>query len=177
MAAMATFVIFYLMTVFALSWGTTALHYSRQQFLLLQLFAILFFGLTIPVAALLADRLDRRRVMIGVSLAIAVFGLAFGPLFGSGSLPMVTLFLVLGQCLIGMTYGPLGTLLSEMFPPEVRYTGASLTFNLAGILGASLAPYVATWLATNHGLATVGWYLSAAALISLAALIPSRPHA
>jgi MFS family permease len=76
-----------------------------------------------------------------------------------------------------MTYGPLGTLLSEMFPPEVRYTGASLTFNLAGILGASLAPYVATWLATNHGLQTVGWYLSAAAVISLLALLPVRSAA
>jgi MFS family permease len=78
---------------------------------------------------------------------------------------------VLGQCLIGMTYGPLGTLLSELFPPEVRYTGASLTFNLAGILGASLAPYIATWLATHHGLAWVGWYLSAAAVVSLVALL------
>jgi MFS family permease len=174
LAALSTFVIFYLMTVFALSWGTTALHYSRQQFLLLQLFAILFFGLTIPLSAVLADRYDRRKAMMGVSAAIAVFGLAFGPMFGSGSLAMVTLFMVLGQCLIGMTYGPLGTLLSEMFPAEVRYTGASLTFNLAGILGASLAPYVATWLATTHGLQYVGWYLSAAALISLAALLPVR---
>jgi MFS family permease len=82
--------------------------------------------------------------------------------------------MVLGQCLIGMTYGPLGTLLSEMFPAEVRYTGASLTFNLAGILGASLAPYVATWLAKTYGLGYVGWYLSAAALISLLALLPVR---
>jgi MFS family permease len=90
---------------------------------------------------------------------------------------MVTLFMVLGQCLIGMTYGPLGTLLSEMFPAEVRYTGASLTFNLAGILGASLAPYVATWLAKTHGLDTVGWYLGAAALISLAALLPLKSAA
>jgi MFS family permease len=174
LAALATFVIFYLVTVFALSWGTTALHYSRQQFLLLQLFAILFFGLTIPLAAVLADRLDRRRVMIGVSAAIAVFGMTIGPLFGSGSLVLVTLVLVLGQCLMGMTYGPLGTLLAEMFPAEVRYTGASLTFNLAGILGASLAPYAATWLATHYGLPTVGWYLSGAALISLLALLPVR---
>jgi MFS family permease len=95
-------------------------------------------------------------------------------MFGSGSLAMVTLFMVLGQCLIGMTYGPLGTLLSEMFPAEVRYTGASLTFNLAGILGASLAPYVATWLAKTWGLGYVGWYLSGAALISLLALLPVR---
>jgi metabolite-proton symporter len=176
LGAMATFVIFYLMTVFALSWGTTALHYSRQTFLLLQLFAIVFFALTIPLAALLGDRRGARFAMVAVSIAIAAFGLLFGPMFGSGKLPMVALFLVLGQCLIGMTYGPLGTLLAQMFPAEVRYTGASLTFNLAGILGASLAPYAATWLATHYGLQYVGYYLSAAALISLAALIPSRPH-
>jgi metabolite-proton symporter len=171
LAAMATFVIFYLMTVFTLSWGTSKLGYSRQQFLLLQLVAIVFFGLTIPAAAVLADRHGRRAAMILVSVAIALFGLLFGPMFGSGSLAMVVLFMVLGQCLIGMTYGPLGTLLSEMFPAEVRYTGASLTFNLAGILGASLAPYAATWLATNYGLAWVGWYLSAAAVLSLVALL------
>jgi sugar phosphate permease len=57
----------------------------------------------------------------------------------------------------------------------VRYTGASLTFNLSGILGASLAPYVATWLATNYGLQTVGWYLSAASVISLVALLLTAP--
>jgi metabolite-proton symporter len=171
LAALATFVVFYLMTVFALSWGTSALGYSRQTFLKLQLVAIVFFGLTIPVAAVLADRHGRRAAMILVSIGLALFGLVFGPLFGSGHIATVTLFLVLGQCLIGMTYGPLGTLLSEMFPAEVRYTGASLTFNLAGILGASLAPYVATWLATHYGLACVGWYLSGAALISLVALL------
>jgi metabolite-proton symporter len=175
LAALATFVVFYLMTVFALSWGTSALGYSRQQFLLLQLGAIVFFGLTIPIAAVLADRHGRRAAMILVSVGLALFGLLFGPMFGSGNLTYVALFLVLGQCLIGLTYGPLGTLLSELFPPEVRYTGASLTFNLAGILGASLAPYVATWLATNYGLQTVGWYLSAASVISLVALLLTAP--
>jgi MFS family permease len=109
--------------------------------------------------------------MILVSAAIAVFGLLFGPLFGAGTLPAVVAFMVLGMCLVGFTYGPLGTLLAELFPAEVRYTGASLTFNFAGILGASLAPYVATWLATNYGLAYVGYYLTAAALLSLLALL------
>jgi metabolite-proton symporter len=175
LAALATFVVFYLMTVFALSWGTSALGYSRQTFLLLQLGAIVFFGLTIPIAAVLADRHGRRAAMILVSVGLALFGLLFGPLFGSGQLTLVALFLVLGQCLIGLTYGPLGTLLSELFPAEVRYTGASLTFNLAGILGASLAPYVATWLATNYGLQTVGWYLSVASVISLVALLLTAP--
>ena len=174
--ALATFVLFYLMTVFALSWGTTALHFSRKDFLIQQLFAVLFFGLTIPIAAVWADRHGRARTLIWISAAIAVFGLALVPLFGSGSTVQVTVFLSLGLGLMGLTYGPLGTILSELFPAEVRYTGASLTFNLAGILGASLAPYIATWLATNYGLQYVGYYLSGAAVISLIALLLARPR-
>jgi metabolite-proton symporter len=168
---LATFVLFYLMTVFALSWGTTALGYSRREFLMLQLFAVLFFALTIPASALLADRYGRRLTMILVSVAIALFGLVLAPMFGSGSIAEVTLFLSLGLGLMGMTYGPIGTLLSELFSPEVRYTGASLTFNIGGILGASLAPYIATSLATAYGLNYVGYYLSFAALLTLAALL------
>jgi MFS family permease len=169
--AVATFVVFYLMTVFALSWGTTKLGFSRQEFLTMQLVAVVFFGLMIPPSAVLADRHGRRAAMILVSAAIALFGLLFGPLFGAGTLLAVGSFMVLGMCLVGFTYGPLGTLLAELFPAEVRYTGASLTFNLAGILGASLAPYIATWLATNYGLSFVGYYLTAAALLSLLALV------
>jgi metabolite-proton symporter len=169
--AMATFVLFYLMTVFTLGWGTSHLGFTRTEFLILQLFAVLFFGLTIPLSAVLADRHGRRETMIWVSAAIAVFGLVLAPLFGSGSTVVVAAFLAIGLGLMGMTYGPLGTLLSELFPAEVRYTGASLTFNLAGILGASLAPYAATWLATNYGLGYVGYYLTAAAAISLVALL------
>jgi metabolite-proton symporter len=172
--AMATFVLFYLMTVFTLGWGTSHLGFSRHDFLILQLFAVLFFGASIPLSAVLADRYGRRETMIWVSAAIAAFGLVLAPLFGSGSTPTVAVFLAIGLALMGMTYGPLGTLLSEMFPAEVRYTGASLTFNLAGILGASLAPYAATWLATNYGLPYVGYYLTAAALISLAALLLTK---
>ena len=172
--ALATFVLFYLMTVFALSWGTTALGIPRQTFLILQLVAVVFFGLTIPVSAVLADRHGRRGTLIWVSAAIVLFGLVLAPMFGSGSLVQVTVFLSLGLGLMGMTYGPLGTLLSELFPAEVRYTGASLTFNLAGILGASLAPYAATWLASHYGLQYVGYYLSAAALLSLIALLLTK---
>ena len=169
--ALATFVLFYLMTVFALSWGTTALHFSRRDFLIMQLFAVVFFALAIPVSAVLADRHGRRQTLIWVSAAIAGFGLILAPMFGSGNTWEVMFVLALGLGLMGMTYGPLGTMLSELFPAEVRYTGASLTFNLAGILGASLAPYIATWLATNLGLQYVGYYLSTAAVLSLIALI------
>jgi metabolite-proton symporter len=172
--ALATFVLFYLMTVFTLSWATTSLGFSRREFLLIQLFAVLFFGLAIPISALLADRFSRRAVLMSASLAIAAFGLLMAPLFGSGDVVKITMFLCLGLGLMGMTYGPLGTMLSELFPTEVRYTGASLTFNFAGILGASFAPFIATWLAGNYGLSYVGLYLSSAALITLTALAFSK---
>ena len=172
--ALATFVLFYLMTVFTLSWATTSLGFSRREFLLIQLFAVLFFGLAIPISALLADRFSRRAVLMSASLAIAAFGLLMAPLFGSGDVVKITMFLCLGLGLMGMTYGPLGTMLSELFPTEVRYTGASLTFNFAGILGASFAPFIATWLAGNYGLSYVGLYLSGAALITLTALAFSK---
>ena len=84
---------------------------------------------------------------------------------------MVTTFLCLGMALMGFTYGPLGTFLSELFPTNVRYSGASLTFNLAGILGAAFAPMIAIWLASTYSLTYVGFYLTFAACISLFALL------
>ena len=82
--------------------------------------------------------------------------------------------LVLGLSLMGLTYGPLGTVLSELFPTQVRYTGSSLAFNFAGILGASLAPYIATWLAKTYGLRYVGYYLSASAVLTFIGLLMIR---
>ncbi len=171
--ALATFVLFYLLTVFCLSWGTSKLGYTRGQFLVFQMTGVLFFALLIPVSAVLADRHGRRRTLMLVSASIILFGLAFGPLFSAGP-NGVLLTLIVGLALMGATYGPLGTVLSELFPPAVRYTGSSLCFNLAGIFGASLAPYLATWLALHHGLPAVGWYLSGAALLTLLALALSR---
>ena len=170
--SLATFVIFYLMTVFALSWGTSALGYGRGQFLLMQLFCILFFAATIPLSAIWAER-GRRRAMFWVTIAIAVFGLIMAPLFTSGTTGAVIMMAV-GQSLIGFTYGPLGTVISELFPTHVRYTGSSLAFNFAGILGASLAPYIATWLAKNYGLPYVGYYLTASAVLTLLGLLAIR---
>jgi MFS family permease len=172
LVCLATFVLFYLMTVFALSWGTTALHYSRGSFLLIQLFGILFFALTIPISALLAER-GRRPVMLAVTALIALFGLVLAPLFTAG-ITGVVIMMALGLGLMGLTYGPLGTVVSELFPTPVRYTGSSLAFSMAGILGASLAPYIATWLAKNYGLRYVGYYLTGSAVLTFLGLLLIR---
>ena len=172
LVSLATFVLFYLMTVFALSWGTTALGYSREKFLVMQLSGIVLFALTIPISAALAER-GRRRTLLWVTSAICVFGLLMAPMFLAGTFGAV-MTMAVGLSLMGLTYGPLGTVLSELFPTSVRYTGSSLTFNFAGIFGASLAPYIATWLARNYGLQYVGYYLSVAAVLTLIALIATR---
>ena len=171
LASVTTFVVFYLMTVFTLAWGTSELGFARQEFLLLQIVGVLFFAATIPLSARLADRHGCRPMLIAATVAIIVFGLGFAPLFSAHSALSAVAFLSIGLGLMGLTYGPLGTALAELFPTAVRYTGASLTFNLAGILGGSLAPYIATSLAGRYGVAAVGYYLSAAGIVTLAALL------
>ena len=169
--SISTFLVFYLMSVFALSWGTSHLGYSRGQFLWLEMVAVLCFAGAIPLSAVIAKRLGSRGAMLLATVAIFAFGIGFAPLFIAGSSAETFAFLAIGMGLTGLTYGPIGTLLAGMFPTTVRYTGASLCFNLSGILGASVAPYIATWLATRYGLAYVGYYLSAAALLTLLALL------
>src|SRR5215469_7752239 len=172
LGALAAFVLFYLMTVFALSWGTTALHYSRDAFLVMQLVGMIFFAITIPVGAIFAER-GRRRTLLWVNVAIGLFGLVMEPMFRAGTIGTLAV-LIVGLSLTGLYYGPLGTALSELFPTSVRYTGSSLTFNLAGIFGASLAPYIAIWLAKKYGLQYVGYYLSVASVLTLIGLLAAR---
>jgi metabolite-proton symporter len=166
-----TFLIFYLMTVFALSWATSTLKFARGDYLLMQMIGVLFFGLTIPIAALIADRIGGRRMLIIATIGLMAFGFAFEPLFGAHDTVKVYIFLAVGFSLTGFTYGPLGSALAALFPTPVRYTGTSLAFNFAGILGASLAPLIATQLSSTYGLKSVGYYLSAVGLVTLVALL------
>ena len=172
---LATFTLFYLMIVFTLSWGTTALGFTRDHFLRLQLLCVPFFAATIPLSALFAKR-SGRRVMLWVTAGIFLFGFALAPMFVRGTAGALAT-MALGLSLMGLTYGPVGTVLAELFPTPVRYTGSSLAFSLAGILGASLAPYIATWLAKTYSLQYVGFYLSATAVLTFAGLLLARPLA
>ncbi len=171
LSAMGQFVLFYLLTVFTLGWATSKLGYTRPDFLVLQLIAVFFFAAFIPVSALLSDKHGRTTGLLLGSTGIVIYGLFLGSMLGSGSQAIVLLALSIGMALMGMCFGPLGGLAASLFPAEVRYTGASLAFNLGGILGASLAPYAATWLATNYGLPYVGYYLSIMATVSVIALL------
>ena len=168
LASLAMYVIFYLLTVFTLSHATTVLGYTREQFLFIQLIGVVCFAVTIPLAAIVAEH-GRRRTLMGATVGIALFGLVMPSLFVAGTTGAV-LTLVIGLSLMGLIYGPLGTVLSELFPTRIRYSGSSVTYNLAGIFGGSLAPSIATWLEERYGLQYVGFYLTASAILTLVGL-------
>ncbi len=167
--AIAAFAVFYITTVFSLGWGTSKLGYAREDFLILQLYAVFAFVITIWLSAMVADKIGRRAMLMIAGFTVMVFGLCFASLLNSGSSFGILIALSLGFSVMGLTYGPLGTALAEIYPTEVRYTGASLSFNIAGIIGASLTPAIASWLGINFGLPFVGYYISIAGILTLLA--------
>jgi MFS family permease len=169
-SAVITFLIFYLMTVFTLNWATRSLGYTRNFYLNTQILSVFFFAAGIPLSSYFSDRWGRMTTLLGAAVLILFFGLAFPYLFTAEKQILVICFQILGMFLVGLTYGPLGTALAEIFPVPVRYTGSSLSFNLASILGASLTPYLATRIAQDYGIDSVGYYLSFFAVVSCLAL-------
>lgn len=148
---LATYTLFYIMTVYSMTFSTAAapvgLGLPRNDVLWMLMMAVIGFGVMVPVAGLLADAFGRRKSMVIITTMIILFALfAFKPLLGSGNPALVFAFLLLGLSLMGLTFGPMGALLPELFPTEVRYTGASFSYNVSSILGASVAPYIAAWL-------------------------------
>jgi MFS family permease len=169
-AVIACFAVFYLATAFALGYGTSSLGFDRRAFLELQLLAIPFMAIGIVIAGIWSDRTSPRRVLAIGCVGTVIVGGLLAPMLGSGIGFLVWGFLSLALLAMGFVYGPLGAFLPGLFPPRVRYTGISLSFNVGGILGGGLAPVLAQSLAASGNLAYVGVYLSGAAAISLGAL-------
>ena len=197
---LATYVLFYLMTAFTLSYGTTAktadaaaaaaaaagkpfdaeafvpgLGYTRNEFLIMLIIGCVFFGIFTLVSGPLAEKYGRRKTLLFTTVGIIVFGALFVPLFGAGTVGVMAL-LIIGFALMGLTFGPMGSVLPELFPTNVRYTGSAISYNVASILGAALAPTIALALlaAADGSPVLVGLYLSAAAVITLVALFISK---
>lgn len=170
--ALATFVLFYIGSAYLLSYNVKVLGIPFVEALEVQLLGSVLFGLFIPIAGKLAERFGRREVLILTTVLIGVFSF-FLPGLMTGGEASIFVFVIFAMALMGMTYGLIGTALAAPFPTRVRYTGSSITFNFAGIFGASLAPYIATWLQANYGMTYVGYYLGIAAVITLACILLS----
>ncbi|MDP1631756.1 MAG: MFS transporter [Caulobacter sp.] len=176
-AVVACFCTYYLATAFALGYGVKNLGYSREAFLGVQLFAILFMAAGIVWAGYWSDATNPRRVLMAGCVLVLAAGFGLGPMMGAGSLTLIAVFLSVLLLLMGFVYGPLGAWLPGLFPARVRYTGASVAFNVGGIIGGGLTPMIAQALAERGGLGLVGLYLSAAAGLSFVALVMLKPKA
>jgi metabolite-proton symporter len=170
LAMVVCYALFYISTVFSLSYGVTTLKIPRPQFLSMLCIAVIFMAAATPLSAWAGDRFGRRPVLLIAGSAAFLSGFLLAPMLGSGSAWQITAFLSIELFLMGATFAPMGALLPELFPTAVRYTGAGTAYNLGGILGASLAPYLAQKLVLLGGLSWVGGYVSVAAAISLLAV-------
>ena len=171
--ALATFVLFYIGSAYLLSYNVKVLQIPFLEALEVQILGSVVFGIFIPIAGKLAERFGRREVLIATTVLIGIFSFFLPGLMTSGE-SSIFIFVIFAMALMGMTYGLIGTALAAPFPTNVRYTGSSITFNFAGIFGASLAPYIATYLQANYGMTYVGYYLGLSAVITLACILLSR---
>ena len=173
LAIVVCYALFYIATVYMLGYGVRSLGMSRVSLLEMLCLAIVFMALATPVSAALADRVGRRPVLLVSAVAAAAVGLIMPALLAQGP-GGVLAFLSLALGVMGLAFAPLGALLPELFPTEVRYTGAASAYNLGGILGASLAPSLGQILEAMGGIAWVGYYIAAAAAISFLAIFSMR---
>jgi MFS family permease len=164
LAVVACFAIFYIATAFALGYGTTTLKHSRQAFLGVQLIAILFMAVGIALSGWWSDRSSTRSVLMWGCAGTVVAGALLAPLM-AGPLMLAGIFLSFSLLVMGFVYGPVGAWLPEQFPARVRYTGASIAFNVGGVIGGALTPFAAQALSVK-GLGWVGAYLAVAGLLS-----------
>lgn len=176
-----TYVLFYLMTAFvqvfskspaALSPAghATGLGIPANTFTGILLVGAIVFGICTSIGGVLADRYGRRNWLFGVTVAIMAFGLTMSPFLGGAGPWTVLVFVIVGLGLMGFTFGPMAALLPELFPTEVRYSGASLAYNFGAIVGASVPTIVALEINKAWGLQGVGLYLAANGLLTLGAL-------
>ena len=181
----ATYSLFYIMTAFAQAYSRTPATLSEagypmglgipaNTFTGLLLMSAIVFAIFISISGLYADKIGRRKWLIWTTVSILIFALCMPLFLGNGTPASVFAFLVICMALMGMTFGPMAALLPELFPTEVRYSGASLAYNIASIIGATIAAMISLKINALYGLMGVGIYLAINAFLTLLALLASK---
>lgn len=181
LSCIAGYVLFYIMIAFSQIYAKSAptvseagyamgLGFSPQIFTALLMCSAISLAITIAISGKYIDIVGRRIWLIWTTFGVAIFGLALPYFLDNGTTTSLFWFLMIGMGLIGMGYGPLASFLPELFPTHARYSGASLTYNISGLFGASVAAIIALPLNVNYGLKGVGIYLTLNAVLSLIGL-------
>ena len=166
-----TYTLFYVLGTWSLSYGTSTLGYTQQQYLGMQLISVVFFAGFVLVGCLSADKHGRKPVLLIGNACTLLFGLVAPLLLSVNTVASIMVFLCVGFACMGTIFGPCGSYLPEMFPAKVRYSGAGLSYNLAAITGGAFAPTIASALVMNFGIQSLGWYMGGMAAIALVALL------
>ncbi|OOF88383.1 metabolite transport protein [Rodentibacter ratti] len=177
----AGYVLFYIIIAFSQIYAKSAptvseagyvmgLGFSPQVFTALLMTSAISLAVTIAASGKYIDKVGRRVWLIWTTVGVAIFGVTLPFFLENGTTTSLFWFLIIGMGLIGMGYGPLASFLPELFPTHARYSGASLTYNVAGLFGASVISIIALPLNANYGLKGVGIYLAFNALLSLIGL-------
>lgn len=168
-AALASYALFHLVTVFPLSWVALYGDQGVEDFMKMELLGAFFGAAAMPMSGLIADKIGRRSYLGSLAVAIGVFAL-LAPLMLGGGKPGQAAFILIGFVLLGLSYGQAAGSVTSNFLPHFRYTGAALTADMAWLLGAAFAPVVALYLSSHFGLITLTAYLMSGALCTLLAL-------
>nr|WP_312759888.1 MFS transporter [Pulveribacter sp.] len=172
-AALASFALFHVVTIFPLSWISLYSERSMTEVLGVQIAGAFLAACAVMLSGRLADRLGRRNLLGGMAVLIGLFSLA-APWLLDGSVAGSNTFLLLGFVLLGLSYGQSAGTVTANFSSHYRYTGAALSADLAWLFGAAFAPLVALGLSARFGLAAVSLYLLSGVVCTLAALRINR---
>jgi MFS family permease len=169
LAALASFALFHLVTVFPLSWMTLYGEASPPQILWTQVAGALVACAAIVLSGWMADRFCRRNTLGAMAVLIGLFSFAT-PMLLNGGTAGQNLFILIGFALLGLSYGQSSGTVTANFSRKFRFVGAAYSADLAWLLGAALAPLVALYLSSHFGPVAVGGYLLSGAVCTLAAL-------
>src|SRR5256714_2406827 len=163
---------FYIFTAFIFSYATGQLHVTRDFLLAAVMCAAFVSFFSIPVFGHISDRIGRRRMYLVGVVVTGIFGFAYFGMLNSGSAAWIFVAVILSLVPHDMMYGPQAALIAEAFTPRLRYSGASLGYQLASIIAGGPAPLIAAALFAHYktGFA-VAWYILACALLSFVATL------
>ena len=167
--------LFYTVTTFALSYGTTTLGIDRTTLLLAAMVAVAVMGVATLYSAVHSDRTGRKRVCLASAVLAAVWAFPMFWLIDTRQPVLIAVGMTGGLLCFALLYGPMGAFLPELFRVRFRYSGASFAYSASGVVGGGVSPLIATELLARTGSSTaVSLYLIVIALVCLASLAPLR---
>ena len=167
---------FYLLVTGILDYATRDLHLTKNSVLATTIISMLVSAACIPAFALLSDRVGRRVVFVSGTVALVLWAVPMFLLIETARIPLIGIALAVGQICVAAMMGTAGAMFADAFEPEIRYSGASLAYQLSSVLGGGIAPFLMVLLLTTTGTPlSISGYIIAIAAIALAGVTFLRP--